>query len=69
MIKKWKLVTRERVFETNYLNIEKHSYELPNGKIIEDYYHVNRPNYVLIIFVINHVFISLVLRLGPKLKN
>ena len=49
MIKKWKLVTRERVFETNYLNIEKHSYELPNGKIIEDYYHVNRPNYVLII--------------------
>lgn len=49
MIKKWKLVTSEKVFETKYLNIEKRSYELPTGKLVEDYYHINRSNYVLII--------------------
>jgi 8-oxo-dGTP pyrophosphatase MutT (NUDIX family) len=31
------------------MSIEKRAYKLPNGKVVDDYYHLDRPDYVLIV--------------------
>jgi 8-oxo-dGTP pyrophosphatase MutT (NUDIX family) len=49
--KKWKLLDKKNVFDSKWLSIEDRSYELPDGKIVEGYYHLNRPDYVLILAV------------------
>ena len=49
MLKKWKLLSSDKVFSTKWLSIEKRSYKLPNGKVVDDYYHFKRPDYVLVI--------------------
>jgi len=51
MDKKWKLLNSKTVFESKFLNVEDRTYELPDGKIGEHYYHVSRPNYVLILAI------------------
>jgi ADP-ribose pyrophosphatase len=48
---KWKLIDKKKVFESKWLNIEDRSYELPDGKRVEGYFHLDRPNYVLILAV------------------
>ena len=48
-MKKWKLISSEPVFESKWLSIYSNSYELPNGNIVHNYYHLKRPDYVLII--------------------
>ncbi len=49
--KKWKLLGKKNVFDSKWLSIEDRSYELPDGKIVEGYYHLNRPDYVLILAI------------------
>ena len=51
MLKKWKLVKTKPVFESKWIKIEKRNYKLPTGKIKENYYHLKRPDYVLIIAI------------------
>jgi len=51
MDKKWKLINSKPVFESKYLQVEDRTYELPDGKIGEHYYHVSRPDYVLILAI------------------
>ncbi len=51
--KKWKLVSSSPVFESKWLSILSNSYELPNGEIGNDYLHLKRPDYVLILAVGN----------------
>jgi 8-oxo-dGTP pyrophosphatase MutT (NUDIX family) len=46
-MKKWKLLDKEKVFETPWFSIEKRKYRLPEGQEKGDYYHLNRPDYVL----------------------
>jgi len=46
---KWKLLGKKSVFDSKWLSIEDRSYELPDGKIVEGYFHLNRPDYVLIL--------------------
>ena len=53
MSKKWKLIKSRPVFESRWMKIEKRTYKLPNGKIGGDYYHLKRPDYVLVIAVDN----------------
>lgn len=48
-MKKWKLVKSENVFKTPWLAIDKNSYQLPNGKTVDDFYNLIRPDYVEII--------------------
>lgn len=48
-MQKWTLLSSENVLSTKWLEINKNSYKLPNGKIVTDYFHLNRPDYVLII--------------------
>jgi len=48
-MKKWKLVNIENVLSSRWMSIEKRTYQLPDGKMIDDYYHLKRPDYVLII--------------------
>ncbi|MDD4107016.1 MAG: hypothetical protein PHX84_03715 [Candidatus Shapirobacteria bacterium] len=48
---KWKLLSKKNVFDSKWLSIEDRSYELPDGKIVEGYYHLNRPDYVLILAI------------------
>jgi ADP-ribose pyrophosphatase len=50
-LKKWELIKSEDVYKTNYFSVEKRAYKLPNGKIVDDYYHTNRSDYVLVIAV------------------
>mgnify|MGYP001561344142 CR=1 FL=1 len=50
-LKKWELLKTKEEFTTKFFSVEKRSYKLPNGKVVDDYYHINRPNYVLIIAV------------------
>jgi len=51
MLKKWTLLSKEKIFDTKWVGMEKRAYKLPSGKIIDDYYHLTRANYVLIMAV------------------
>lgn len=48
-MEKWKLVTSNVIFESPWLTLRKNSYDIGNGDIRDDYYHIDRPDYVLII--------------------
>lgn len=47
--KKWKLVQSKPAFESKWLSIKENDYLLPNGKDAKGYFHLSRPNYVIII--------------------
>ncbi len=47
-ITRWKLISSVPVFISKWMTIQKRSYRLPSGEIREDYYHLNRPDYVLV---------------------
>ncbi|CAN5178874.1 NUDIX hydrolase [soil metagenome] len=50
MIKPWKLISSKVALKTKWLSVDERVYRLPNGK--EDiYYHINRPDYVVIIAI------------------
>lgn len=49
-MKKWKLLKSEKLFNSKWISLSKNSYEI-NGKIFDDYYHIDRPDYVLIVAV------------------
>lgn len=46
---KWKLIKSERLFESKWLTLKNNSYDIGGGKIRDDYYHIDRPDYVLIV--------------------
>lgn len=46
--KRWKLLKSKPIFETKWMSVYSNDYKLPDGKIGKDYYHLARPNYVLI---------------------
>jgi ADP-ribose pyrophosphatase len=48
-LQKWLLVDSKRVLSSKWLSVEQRTYKLPNGKIVDDYYHVDRPDYVLVV--------------------
>lgn len=48
-LKRWELLETEEAFTTKFFSVEKRKYKLPNGKVIDDYYHINRPDFVLVI--------------------
>jgi 8-oxo-dGTP pyrophosphatase MutT (NUDIX family) len=50
---KWKLLDKKPVFESKWMSIEDRSYELPDGKKVTGYFHLNRPDYVLILAINN----------------
>ena len=47
--KRWKLLRSKPVLENKWLSIYSNDYKLPDGKVSRGYYHLSRPNYVLII--------------------
>ncbi len=47
--KKWKLIQSKPAFESKWLSIHENDYLLPNGKDAKGYFHLSRPNYVIII--------------------
>jgi ADP-ribose pyrophosphatase len=47
--KKWKLVEKKLVWESKWMSIEDRTYNLPNGKRGEGYFHMNRTDYVLVL--------------------
>lgn len=49
--KKWKLIRSKPVFESKWLSVLENDYELPDGKEAKGYYHLSRPNYVLVIAI------------------
>ena len=49
--KRWKLLRSKPVIENKWLSIYSNDYKLPDGKVGKGYYHLSRPNYVLIIAV------------------
>ena len=49
--KKWKLINSKPIFESKYLSVLENDYELPDGKEGKGYYHLSRPNYVLVIAI------------------
>lgn len=44
----WKMVSSVPVFTSKWMAVQKRSYRLPSGEIVEDYYHLYRPDYVLV---------------------
>jgi 8-oxo-dGTP pyrophosphatase MutT (NUDIX family) len=46
---KWKLVKSETLFKSKWLTLKNNTYDIGDGKIRDDYYHIDRPDYVLII--------------------
>lgn len=51
MLKRWKLLSTKNIFTSKYLGADVSSYELPNGKIIEDFYSFSRGNFVLVVAI------------------
>jgi len=51
MLQKWKRLSSRPIFKSKWLSLFSRSYQLPDGKIVKDYYHVSRPNYVSVIAV------------------
>jgi 8-oxo-dGTP pyrophosphatase MutT (NUDIX family) len=49
MSKKWKLLSVELAFDTPFIKIERRSYQLPTGEVRDNYYHLKRPDYVLVV--------------------
>ena len=50
-LKKWKLHDTKKVFDSKWLSLENRSYELPDGSVKNDYLHLNRPDYVLVVIL------------------
>lgn len=48
-MKKWKLINSKNVLSSKWMSVEKRTYQLPDGKIIDDFYHLKRSDYVLIV--------------------
>lgn len=48
---KWKLISSKPIFESKWLTLKNNSYDIGNGQIRPDYYHIDRPDYVLIIAI------------------
>ena len=49
MIKKWKLLSSETVFESSFITLLKEKLEKPDGAIVEDYYSVKRRDVVYVV--------------------
>lgn len=49
--KKWKLIQSKPIFESKFLSVLENDYELPDGTEGKGYYHLSRPNYVLIVAI------------------
>lgn len=47
----WRLVAKKPVFESKWLSVYANDYKLPDGSLGKDYYHLSRPDYVLILAV------------------
>ncbi len=48
---KWKLKSSKPIFESPFIALHDNTYELPNGEVREGYYHMSRPDYVLILAI------------------
>ena len=48
-LKAWKVLASEPLLDTKYLKVNKEVCELPNGKIIPDFYTIWQPDWVLIL--------------------
>jgi ADP-ribose pyrophosphatase len=59
MITKWKLVSSTRIIKSEWLTLYNHSYLLPCGKIGKNYYHLEKPDYTLIVAINNKKEIAL----------
>ena len=49
MNKVWRLISKKSILDTPWLRINREECELPNGKIIDDFYTVWQPDWVLIL--------------------
>lgn len=50
-MKKWKLLKSEPVFQSKWMTVRDNTYELPSGERAENYYHLERPDFVVIVAV------------------
>lgn len=48
-MKKWKLIDTKKVLENKWFTVSKNTYDIGNGKTGDDYYHIDRSDYVLVI--------------------
>jgi ADP-ribose pyrophosphatase len=48
-MKKWLLLHSEKILSTHWINVYKNKYELPTGQIVDDYYIVQRNDFILIV--------------------
>lgn len=48
-MKKWKLIESTKLFESKWLTLKSNSYDIGDGVVRNDYYHIDRPDYVLIV--------------------
>ena len=46
---KWKLIKSEKLFASKWLTLKNNSYDIGNGNIRHDYYHIDRQDYVLVV--------------------
>jgi 8-oxo-dGTP pyrophosphatase MutT (NUDIX family) len=48
-MKKWLLKNSKPIFTSKYIGLKENTYQLPDGSICDDYYLIDRPDYVLIL--------------------
>ena len=48
-MKKWKKISFQYLLKTPWLSLRKDKYETPGGEVIDDYYVVERDNFVVIV--------------------
>ncbi|AHJ29103.1 hypothetical protein BMF81_02978 [Nodularia spumigena UHCC 0039] len=53
-LKKWHILTSEMVINHRWCQVRQDEIQLPNGKIIDDFFVVIRPEIALILPITNH---------------
>lgn len=48
-MRKWTLINSKNILSSKWMTIERRTYELPDGRVVDDFYHLKRSDYVLIV--------------------
>ncbi|HEY4695201.1 MAG TPA: NUDIX hydrolase [Candidatus Nanoarchaeia archaeon] len=69
MLKKWELLKSETVFESDYVRLYRDTLEKGSGKIVEDFYSIERKNWIEVLALTDENTLPLVYQYRNGLKD
>jgi len=59
-MKKWKILSSKKAFDNKWFEVQQHKVQLPNGKIIDDFFVWNEPNVAQVVVLTKDNKVALV---------